>query len=362
VKAQFFIRILRVGKPRLNGHFNRPLRIAPLVCIIPRMTPTLKLNNGAELPAVGLGLWKIARDETARVVKEAIEEGYRHFDAACDYGNEAEAGQGFRAAFDAGLCRREDLWVTSKLWNTYHAAEHVRPACERSLRDLGLDYLDLYLIHFPIAQKYVPFDLRYPPEWITDPDAEQPRVELAPVPLAETWGAMEELVDAGLVRNIGVCNYGAALLRDLLNYARIAPSVLQVELHPFLTQEKLLRFCRENDIVVTGFSPLGAQSYFQLNMARAEESVLENEVVRRIAEAHGRSPAQVVQRWAVQRGTAIVPKTSRRERLRENLALFDFELSEEEMKAISGLNRNRRFNDPGDFAEAAFNTFLPIYD
>jgi D-xylose reductase len=326
------------------------------------MTPTLELKTGDKLPAVGLGLWKIAKDDTARVVRDAIEAGYRHFDAACDYGNEAEAGQGFKDAFAAGLCQREDLWITSKLWNTYHATEHVRLACERSLKDLGLDYLDLYLIHFPIAQTYVPFDVRYPPEWIADPTAESPQVEIAPVPVSETWGAMEQLVNDGLAKNIGVCNFGTSLLRDLLSYAKIAPAVLQVELHPYLTQDKLLRFCRENGIAVTGFSPLGAQSYFSLNMAEAAESVLNNETVTTIAQAHGRSAAQIVQRWAVQRGTAIVPKTTNVERLQENLAIFDFELSADEMQAVGALNRNRRFNDPGEFAEGAFNTFLPIYE
>ena len=326
------------------------------------MTPTLKLKSGDQLPTVGLGLWKIAKDDTARVVRDAIETGYRHFDCACDYGNEAEAGQGFRDAFAAGLCKREDLWITSKLWNTYHAAEHVRPACERSLKDLGLDYLDLYHIHFPIAQKHVPFELRYPPEWITDPAGQNPQVELTSVPISETWTAMEQLSDDGLAKNIGVCNFGTSLLRDLLSYAKIVPAVLQIELHPYLTQEKLLRFCRESSIAVTAFSPLGAQSYFSLNMAEADESVLNNETVKTIALAYDRSPAQIVQRWAVQRGTAIVPKTTSVERLRENLAIFDFELSADEMSAISALNRNRRFNDPGDFAEGAFNTFLPIYE
>ena len=138
--------------------------------------------------------------------------------------------------------------------------------------------------------------------------------------------------------------------------------MLQVELHPYLTQEKLLRFCRENDIAVTAFSPLGAQSYFSLNMARPEEAVLDRAVVRETARRHGKTPAQVLLRWGVQRGTAVVPKTSRPERLAENLAVFDFELSDEEMREIGGLDRGRRFNDPGVFAEAAFNTFCPIYE
>ncbi|HVK18458.1 MAG TPA: aldo/keto reductase [Fimbriiglobus sp.] len=283
-------------------------------------------------------------------------------DCACDYGNEAQVGDGIRAALADGLCRREDLWVTSKLWNTYHAREHVRPAVERTLRDLQLDYLDLYLVHFPIAQAFVPFEERYPPGWFHDPDAAAPQMQFAKVPLAETWGAMEELVRAGLVRNIGVCNYGTALLRDLLSYADIKPAVLQVEMHPYLTQEKLLRFCRENHIAVTAFSPLGAQSYFSLNMAQADEAVLDRAVVRETARRHGKSPAQVLLRWGVQRGTAVVPKTSRPERLAENLAVFDFELSDEEMREIGSLNRGRRFNDPGVFAEAAFHTFCPIYE
>jgi D-xylose reductase len=153
-----------------------------------------------------------------------------------------------------------------------------------------------------------------------------------------------------------------ALLRELLSYADVAPVVLQVELHPFLTQEKLLRFCGEHDIVVTAFSPLGASSYFSLGMAGEGESVLEQPVVRAIAARHGKTAAQIVLRWGVQRGTVVVPKTARPERLRENLALFNFELTADEMTAVSALNRNRRFNDPGVFCQTAFNTFFPIYE
>jgi D-xylose reductase len=314
------------------------------------------------LPPIGLGLWKVPNVSTAHLVQQAIAAGYRHLDCACDYGNEREVGAGIGAALASGACRREELWVTSKLWNTFHAAEHVRPALERSLRDFGLDYLDLYLIHFPIAQAFVPFETRYPPGWFFDPDAPKPGMKFARVPLAETWGAMEELVDAGLVRHIGVCNYGTALLSDLLSYARIRPAVLQIELHPFLTQEKLVRFARESGLAVTAFSPLGAQSYFSIGMAGSDELVLEHPTIRDIAWLHGRTPAQVVLRWAIQRGTSVVTKTTRADRLRENLAIHDFELSAEEMAAISALDRNRRFNDPGVFCATAFNTFCPIYE
>ncbi|NND97171.1 MAG: aldo/keto reductase [Pirellulaceae bacterium] len=314
------------------------------------------------MQSVGLGLWKIDNDITANVVQTAIDCGYRHFDSACDYGNEPQAGEGFSKAIADGKVTREDLWITSKLWNTYHRAEHVRPALERTLKDLQTDYLDLYLMHFPISQAYVPFEKRYPPGWFDDPDASEPRMKPDQVPLIETWHAMEELVSAGLVREIGVCNFSTALLRDLSNQATIAPAMLQIELHPYLVQEKLVRFCHESKIAVTGFSPLGAQSYFQLNMAQADESVIEQPTVKDIAASHQRTPARVVLRWGVQRGTAIVPKTTSESRLKENIALFDFELSGDEMNAISELDRHRRFNDPGDFCESAFNTFFPIYD
>jgi D-xylose reductase len=311
---------------------------------------------------VGLGLWKIDRPAAAGVVREAIRIGYRHFDSACDYGNEAEIGEGLASALAAGLCRREDLWVTSKLWNTYHRRQHVRPAVERTLRDLRLDYLDLYLVHFPIALEYVPPEVRYPPGWFYDPAVSNPRMTPVRVPQLETWQAMEDLVRVGLVRKIGVCNFNCALLRDLLATASTRPAVLQVELHPYLTQERLVRFCREEGIGVTAFSPLGAPSYVPLGMATPADSVLEQPVVTEVARRHSRTLAQIVLHWAVQRGTAVIPKTSRAERLAENLALFDFELTGDEMRSISALDRGRRFNDPGVFGEAAFNTFMPIYE
>lgn len=313
-------------------------------------------------PAVGLGLWKIAKPQAADLVRTAILTGYRHLDAACDYGNEAEVGEGLQRAFQDKLCRREDLWVTSKLWNTFHRREHVRPAVERTLRDLRLDYLDLYLIHFPIALEYVSPEVRYPPEWFYNPEAAHPTMKPVGVPIAETWGAMEELVTTGLVKRIGVANFGVSLLRDVLSYATVTPAVLQVELHPYLTQEKLLRFCRESNIAVTAFSPLGAPSYVPLGMAKSEDAVFGKPCVVEAARRVGRTPAQVVLRWGVQRGTSVIPKTSRRERLAENLTIGDFELTPAEMQAISALDCHRRFNDLGVFAEAAFNTYFPIFE
>jgi D-xylose reductase len=314
--------------------------------------------DGSALPSPCLGTWKIPEDLTPQIVHQAIEAGYRHLDCAADYGNEKLVGQGIASALDAGLCTREDLWVTGKLWNTYHEPQHVRAACERTLADLGLEQLDLFLIHFPIALEYVPFDKMYPPGWTADGDAMSP----IKVPYADTWRAMEELVDSGLSKKIGVCNLGTAMLRDVLSYARIKPAVLQVEMHPYLCQNALLRFCQQEDIAVTAFSPFGADSYLPLGMAEESERLLTNPTIQKIADSHDRSTAQVSLRWAMQRGTIPVPKTQSPDHLRENFDLFQFTLTPEELDAITALDQHKRFNDPGVFGEKAFNTFSPIFD
>ena len=322
----------------------------------PSFAPVIPLADGGLFPSVGLGFWKMPKPAAPTQVQEAIRAGYRHLDCACDYGNEAEVGAGISAAVNAGLCRRDDLWVT------YHEPKHVRAACERSLRDLRLDYLDLYLVHFPIALAFVPFDVRYPPEWFHDPQAAAPAMKPISVPYAETWAAMEELHRAGLVKHLGVCNLTISMLREVLTTCAIRPTVHQIELHPYLTQPRMLRYCAQEKIAVTAFSPLGSPSYASIGMARPDENVLHDPVVTAIAAAHRRTPAQITLRWGVQRGCAVIPKTQTPARLAENLALFDFALTPAEMAAIDALDRRRRFNDPGHFGEIAFNTFFPIFD
>jgi len=314
------------------------------------------------IPSIGFGLWKIANENCANVVYEAVKQGYRHFDSASDYGNEKEVGMGLKRAMEDGLCTREELWITSKLWNTFHHPDHVPAALQRSLEDLQLDYLDLYLIHFPIALEFIPFEERYPPEWFFAPEEINPQMKLARVPLADTWKAMENLKIKEIVKNIGVCNYSTGLLHDLMNYCQTPPDLLQIEAHPYLCQENLIRLAKQYGLKVTAFSPLGSLSYVELEMAEQNESILDQEIVRVISKRLGCSPAQTVLRWGIQRGNSVVAKSVNANRMAENLASSLIELTDEDMMAITNLDRGRRFNDPGNFCEGAFNTFHPIYD
>ncbi|CAG8645146.1 9723_t:CDS:2, partial [Paraglomus occultum] len=265
-------------------------------------------------------------------------------DSAGDYGNEKETGQGIQSALNQGIVKREDIFVTSKLWNTCHARQHVRPALERTLSDLGLTYLDLYLIHFPVSLKHVPFEERYPAGWFYNP--EQQEIVQEHVPIQETWQAMEELVDAGLVKNIGVSNFPKRLINEILTYARVRPAVLQIEHHPYLTQEDLVAYAKGENMAITGYSTFGGNSYVELSeKARNSPNLLTNDLITELASKYKKSPGQILLRWSVQRGIAVVPKTSKAERLKENINIFNFELSEDDIKRISSLNRNLRFNE-----------------
>lgn len=264
--------------------------------------PTITLKpTGQKIPVVGFGCWKVPNDQTADVVYNAIKNGYRHFDEACDYGNEKEAGEGIRRAIADGLVKREDLFITTKLWATFHAPEHVAPAIKRQLSDFGLDYFDLYLMHFPLPLKYVDPAERYPPNWSSYPDKWETVV--GTTPLIETWRAMEKLVDAGLTKNIGVCNFQGCPLLDIVRSARVKPAMLQIEHHPYLVQPQLLQLCKESDIAVTGYSSFGPQSYRDMQAQKALDTPLpnEHEAVVAAAKKHGKSPYQILLKWAVQR-------------------------------------------------------------
>jgi len=297
------------------------------------------------MPLVGFGLWKVNKDTCAETVYNAIKAGYRLFDSACDYGNEKFSGQGLKRAIDEGIVKREDVFITSKLWNTFHAKEHVEAVTRRQLADWGIEYFDLFLIHFPISLQYVDPAHRYPPEWFGDDG----KVHLQNTPIQETWQALEELVGKGLVRDIGLSNTNGSLILDVLRYARLPISVLQIEHHPYLTQEPLIKLCAELGIAVTSYCSFGPQSWVELDMSKGATSLLnDNEVVNQVVQETGKTPAQVLLRWATQRGIAVIPKSNSHQRLVENLDCTSFNLTDKQISDLGALNRELRFNNPGE--------------
>lgn len=262
-----------------------------------------------------------------------------------DYGNEQEAGQGVARAIKEGIVKRSDLFIVSKLWNSFHEKEHVGPICKKQLQDWGIDYFDLYLIHFPISLKYVDPSVRYPPGWASD---DGKTIISGRATIQETWTALETLVDTGLARSIGVSNFTSQLIMDVLRYAKIPPATLQIEHHPYLAQLGLVKYAQENGIVITAYSSFGPQSFIELNMQIAKDTPLlfDNPTIKSIAEKKGKTPAQILLRWATQRGVAVIPKSNNQGRLVQNLDVTSWNLDDSEVKEISELDKGLRFNDP----------------
>lgn len=285
------------------------------------------------MPALGLGTWKSAKGEVYTAVKTAIEIGYRHFDCALVYGNEQEIGQAFADAMKEGMVKREDLWITSKLWNNSHEKQYILPSINTTLEDLQLDYLDLYLIHWPVALKRA----------VAYPQTGQDMLSLTEIPLSETWAEMIVLKEMGLTRHIGVSNFSIKKLEEVTATTGVRPEVNQLELHPFLQQWPMMDYCREHGIVLTGYCPLGSSDRPANRIVEGEPKLFENEVIRTLAQARGCSAAQLMLAWAVNRGTSVIPKSVNAGRLQENLAAADIELTEQEMKAMHGLDLHYRY-------------------
>lgn len=312
------------------------------------MAPTIKLNSGADMPQVGFGLWKVDNAVASDVVYNAIKAGYRLFDGACDYGNEVECGQGVARAIKDGLVKREELFIVSKLWNTFHDGDRVAPIVKKQLADWGVDYFDLYLIHFPVALEYVDPSVRYPPSWFVDGKSE---IRTSKASIQETWTAMEGLVASGAAKSIGVSNFQGQLLYDLLRYANIRPATLQIEHHPYLVQGELLKLAAAEGIAVTAYSSFGPASFLEFNMehASALKPLMEDDLITSLATKYGKSPSQILLRWATQRGLAVIPKTSRVEIMAQNLDVTNFDLDVEDIKKISAKDLGTRFNQPSNY-------------
>jgi alcohol dehydrogenase (NADP+) len=291
--------------------------------------PNLNFRHGDVMPALGLGTWRLPPEQTTATVRIALDLGYRHIDAAAIYGNEAQIGEAIKGAIDAGNVQRQELWITSKLWNDCHEPEEVRPALERTLGDLGLEQLDLYLMHWPVAQR----------RGVAMPSSAADQFGLAQVPLAATWAAMEDLVAAGLTRHIGVSNFSRTKLMALAASARIQPEVLQVERHPLLQQNDLLSYCHTSGIQLTAYAPLGATSDTRPPM------VLQHPVVVAIAAERQITPAQVLLAWGIGCGTAVIPKSVHPERLAENLAAAAMGLNEDQMTRLVAIDGGQRLID-----------------
>jgi 2,5-diketo-D-gluconate reductase A len=271
------------------------------------VVPSITLNNGVTIPQLGFGVFQIDPADTRQAVLTALQAGYRHIDTAQMYGNEQQVGEAVR---ESGV-DRDDVFVTSKLSNRFHARDDALGAFDQTMKDLGFDYLDLFLVHWPM------------------PDVGD---------YVQTWQAMEEIYKSGRVKAIGVSNFQRSHLRRLFDETGTVPAVNQVEVHPYLTQDDLRAFNAQNGIETEAWSPI------------AQGKVLDDAVLTRIAEKHGKSSAQVTLRWHIQRGDIVFPKSVTPSRVTENFEVFDFELADDEMKEITGLNRDERTGaDPDTF-------------
>ena len=271
--------------------------------------PDIMLNNGNTIPQFGFGVFQIKPADTVQAVTRALDAGYRHIDTAQMYGNEREVGEAV-AKYDLD---RGDVFITSKLNNGFHRPDDARRAFDETLEKLGSDYVDLFLIHWPLPTRY-------------DGD------------FVSTWKTLEEFYRAGRARSIGVSNFQPSHLDRLANESDVVPAVNQIEVHPYLTQDSVRRFCADRQIAIEAWSPI------------AQGKVLDDPIISSVAEKYGKTPAQVVLRWHIERGDIVFPKSTTPERIVENLDIFDFELAGDDVETISSVNRDERSGpDPDTF-------------
>jgi alcohol dehydrogenase (NADP+) len=305
----------------------------------------LYFKNGDSIPKIGLGTWLSKPNEVYQAVIDAVKIGYRHIDCAFIYKNEKEIGEALMYLFENKIVERNELFITSKLWNDSHHPSEVENAIRKTQNNLQLDYLDLYLIHWPLAFK------------TENPKSVDDLISLETIPLESTWESMIELKNKGLTKHIGVSNFSIPKL-NLLMKLSVAPEVNQIELHPYFQQKKMVEFCQNNKIIVTAYSPLGSR-----HLINTDKSITENSVIQTIAEKHRCTTAQVLLSWGMARNTVVIPKSVTTSRIEENFLSQTIQLDEEDLKTIEQIDKNQR-NAKGLFAVMpnGYYTYENIWD
>ncbi|CAD7083085.1 unnamed protein product [Hermetia illucens] len=293
--------------------------------------PTVKLNSGFEMPVLGLGTFSLNPTSFLEPVKYAIDRGYRHIDTGLTYGSEKDIGVALKEKIAEGVIKREDMFITTKLWCIHHEPDKVEHGCRLALKNLGLEYIDLYLMHFPVGFILVD-DETYQPK---KPGSDV--VTTNDVDYVDTWKAMEKLVEKGLVRSIGLSNFNAEQTERVLKICKIRPVVNEVECNVEINQSKLLKFCKDRDIILMDYCPV-----VRANPAKKTPACLYNDRTQAIADKYKKTPVQIALKYLVQRGTVPVPGALEKPMIDENIDIFDFKLTADEMKYLDSLNTGKR--------------------